>query len=156
MKLLRGKNSEKGVAMLMALVTLFILSILAGEIVYQSSVFTSVVFRQRDALRATLLARSGLRLALLQLKATKKAKAKAKSLGMGDNMALIDKIWQTPMILPPPDLPGLNTFDTSALAEFRKSLGFEGVVNVTIIGENGRMSLNSMVWPISSAAARWR
>ncbi|MGZ3700289.1 MAG: general secretion pathway protein GspK [Bdellovibrionota bacterium] len=143
-------RNQRGVAMLMALITMFVLAIIAGELVYQSGVYSSVVFRARDQLRASLLARSGLRLALLQVRATKKAKAKAKAMGLGDNASVVDKIWQTPMILPPPDIPGLAPSDTATLEAFRTSLGLEGTVNVTILGENGRMGINQLVWPPSN------
>jgi len=134
-------------AMLMALMTMAVLGILAGELIYQSGVYSSVVFRQRDQLRAALLARTGLRLAILQLKLTKKAKAKVKSMGLGDNNAVVDKIWQTPLVLPPPSIPGLSGIDEGALAALRKALGFDGSVSVTILGESGRSSLGTLVWP---------
>jgi len=140
-------RDQSGVAMMMALVTMFILAIVAGEIAYQSGVYSSIVFRQRDQLEATLLARSGLRLALLQLRATKKARAKAKALGLGENSPIVDKIWQTPLVLPPPDIPGLAQSDKEALRSFKTSLGLGGTVGVTILGENGRMSINQLVWP---------
>lgn len=133
--------------MLMALITMFVLAIVAGELVYQSGVYSSVVFRERDQLRATLLARSGLRLALLQLRGTKKAKVKAKAMGLGDNATIVDQIWQTPLVLPPPALPGLGPNDTAILDKFRDSLGLEGTISVTIQGENGRMGINQLVWP---------
>jgi type II secretory pathway component PulK len=139
--------------MMMALVTMFLLAIVAGEIVYNSGVFSSVVFRQRDQLQATLLARSGLRLALLQLRAAKKAKAKAKAMGLGDNVTMVDKIWQTPLVLPPPDVPGLSGIDKGAMDEFKKSLGLEGTVSVAIMGESGRKSINELVWPNSTSTS---
>jgi hypothetical protein len=112
-------------AMLMALMTMVVLAILAGELIYQSGVYSSVVFRQRDQLRATLLARSGLRLALLQLHAAKKAKGKVKEMGLGDNVSAVDKIWQTPLVLPPPPIPGLSGIDTATRNAFSNSLGMK-------------------------------
>jgi type II secretory pathway component PulK len=145
-------RNESGVAMLMALVTMVLLSILAGEMVYQSGVYSSVVFRQRDQLRATLLARSALRLALLQVKAAKLAKAKAKSMGLGEDTSVVDKIWQTPLILPPPAPPGLSPADTGAIDGFRKELGFDGSLSVSIIGESSRVSVTQLLWPFGGAA----
>jgi hypothetical protein len=57
-------QDQQGIAMMMTLVTMLILSILAAELVYQNQVYTSIVFRQRDDLRAKLLVKSALRLAL--------------------------------------------------------------------------------------------
>jgi type II secretory pathway component PulK len=139
-------RGQRGVAMLMALVTMLLLSILAGELVYQSGVYSAVVFRQRDQLRAVLLAKTGMRLALLQLKAAKKAKAQAKNMGLGENTDIVDRIWQTPLILPPPDIPGLSGIDKSAVDEFKKSIGLDGTVTVNIAGSNDRMSINQLVW----------
>lgn len=129
---------------MMTLVTMLILSILAAELVYQNQVYASIVFRQRDQLRARLLAKSALRLGLLQLTATEKAKAQIKNLGLGDE-SLANQIWQTPIILPPPALPGMNTVDTQALEAFNKALGIEGKLTVTISGESDRLDLNQLV-----------
>ena len=106
-----------------------------------------MVFRQRDELRAQLLARSGLRLALLQLRAAKKGKEKAKSMGLGENSSVVEQIWRTPLMFPPPDIPGLPPSDSAALAEFRKSLGLEGSVTINIQGESGKYGINQLVWP---------
>lgn len=130
---------------MMAIGTMLVLGILAAELVYQTEVYNSTVFHLRDELRARLLARSGLRLAQLQLTAATKAKAKIKSLGLGDE-GLADQIWQTPLILPPPPLPGLSTAETEALGTFQKSLGFDGSLSVAITGESDRLNLNQLVW----------
>lgn len=132
--------------MMMALVTFLVLSILIGELAYETGVYNGVVWRQADQLRARLLARSGLRLALLQVRAAEKAKEKAKALGLGDSATITDMIWKTPLILPPPAPAGLGEVETQALNAFSKSLGLDGVVSVTIAGENNRISLNQLVW----------
>lgn len=139
----RVKN-EKGVAMMMALVTFLVLSILIGELAYETGVYNGVVWRQVDQLRARLLARSALRLALLQVKTAQKAKEKAKSLNLPESIA--DQIWQTPLILPPPAPPGLGVEETKALEEFQSSLGLDGTLSVSISGENGKLNLNQLVW----------
>lgn len=144
-------KSQRGVAMLMAMMTMTILAILAGELIYQSGVYTAMVFRTRDDLRATLLARSGLRFALLELKATQKAKGKVQAMGLGKNSTIVDSIWQTPITLPPPEIPGLSTIDAQTLSEFRKSLGMEGSFSIHITGDSERMSLNQIVYPTEVA-----
>lgn len=139
-------KNEKGVAMMMAMVTFLVLSVLVGELVYETGVYNSVVWRQVDQYRAKLLARSALRLALLQVRAAEKARAKAKSLGLGESTSLTDQIWQTPLVLPPPSPPGFGEADSKSLDEFGKKLGLEGSLSVSITGENGRMNLNQLVW----------
>ncbi len=133
--------------MMMAMVTMLVLSILAAEMVYQNQVYSSVVFRQRDQLRAELLARSALRMGLLQLKAAEKAKGQAKNMGLGAAAdSLTDQIWQTPLVLPPPPLPDLGPSETAALEAFTKSLGLNGTLSVSISGEADRLNLNQLVW----------
>jgi type II secretory pathway component PulK len=132
--------------MMMAMVTFLVLSILVGELAYETGVYNGVVWRQVDQLRTRLLARSGLRLALLQVRAAEKAKEKAKALGLGDGNSLTDMIWKTPLVLPPPAPGGLGVNETQALDAFGKSLGLDGTVSVSIAGENGRINLNQIVW----------
>jgi type II secretory pathway component PulK len=140
----RLKN-QKGVAMMMALVTFLVLSILVGELAYETGVYNGVVWRQADQLKARLIARSGLRLALLQVRAAEKAAQKAQSMGL-QNPALTEQIWKTPLVLPPPPVPGLGVAETQALDAFVKSLDLDGTLTVTITGENSRINLNQMVW----------
>jgi type II secretory pathway component PulK len=137
-------RNQRGIAMMMALVTMLLLGILAAELVYESSVYNGVVFRQADQLRARLLARSGLRIALLQLRAAEKAKAKAKGLGLGETGGLTDQIWKTPLVLPPPVPTGIGLIEGQALDAFGKSLGLEGNVSVVIAGESSRLNLNQL------------
>lgn len=136
--------------MMMALGTMLVLGILAAELVYQTEVYNSTVFHVRDELRAKLLARSGLRLAQLQIHAANKARSKIKSLGGATGGAvsesLADQIWQTPLILPPPPIEGLGVAETQALEAFQKSLGIDGAVSVSITGESDRLNLNQLVW----------
>jgi type II secretory pathway component PulK len=144
--MMRPLKNEKGVAMMMALVTFMILSVLLGEVVYESSVYNGIAWQQVDQYRAHLLAKSGLRLSLLQLKAAEKAKAKAGSLGLGNSTSLTDQIWKTPLVLPPPAPPGLAETDKQALDAFGKNLSLDGNIAVTIMGENQRLNINQLVW----------
>ncbi len=130
---------------MMAIGTMLVLGILAAELVYQTEVYNSTVFHQRDELRARLMARSGLRLAVLQITAAEKAREKIKSMNLGAD-SLADQIWQTPLILPPPPLPGLGVAETDALETFKKSLAFDGSLSTSISGESDRLNLNQLVW----------
>lgn len=146
-------RSQKGIAMLMALTTMTVLGILVAELVYQTEVYHRVVFGQVDQLRAKYLAKAGLKLAILQLQGAKKATVKIKSMG-GDKdsgtAGLADKIWQTPIILPPP-VPGeLTEIDKGHIKTFVDSLDLNGRIAITISGEAQKMNLNSLVWTPSA------
>lgn len=151
MKLLGKKSDQKGVAMMMTLVTMLLLSILAAELVYQNQIYSGLVFRSRDQLRARLLARSALRIALLQVRAAGKAKAQLKTLSLSEDLA--NKIWQTPLILPPPTPPGLGLIESQNLSAFSKSLGLDGTMTVMITAEGDRLDINQLIRGPASAAA---
>lgn len=148
-KLLR---SQRGVAMMMALITMLVLSILVAQLVYETGVYHRVVFNQVDQLRAELLAKSGLKLALLQIQASKKAADKLKSLTGGGSGNLVDEIWQAPLILPPPAPSSLGEAEKKSLDAFNAELALSGRVSVSISGESDKLNLNQLVW-ISKAAA---
>jgi type II secretory pathway component PulK len=143
---LKPIRNEKGVAMMMAMITMLLMTILAAELVYETTVYNNIVFRQVDQLRARMLARSGMRLALLQVRAAKKAGTKAKGI-LGDSAgSLVDQLWQTPLILPPPAVPGVAGMEAEGLTKFGTELSLGGVISVNISGENSRLSLNQLVW----------
>lgn len=139
--------------MMMALITFLMLSILIGELAYESGVYSNVVWKQVDVLRSNLLARSALRLSILQLKAAEKAKEKAKAMGLsGAGESLTEQIWQTPLILPPPSPPGITEDLKGSIDKFSKSLGLEGKMSSAITAENAKLSLNQMIWVKEKAA----
>ena len=136
---LKPIRNEKGVAMMMAMITMLLMTILAAELVYETTVYNNIVFRQVDQLRARMLARSGMRLVLLQVRAAKKAGTKAKGI-LGDSAgSLVDQLWQTPLILPPPAVPGVAGMEAEGLTKFGTELSLGGVISVNISGENSRL-----------------
>ncbi|NUM88031.1 MAG: general secretion pathway protein GspK, partial [Bdellovibrionales bacterium] len=120
---------------------------LVAELVYQTGVYQRVVYNQIDSLRAQTLARSALKLARLQLTASQKAQEKLKNLGSAADLApLVNRIWQTPVVLPPPVPPGATLAATQVIQEFGKNLGLNGRISVTIQGEGNKLNLNRLVW----------
>ena len=140
-------RNQRGVAMLMAIIAMTILAILTAELVYQVGVYQRMVYNQVDDLRAQHLALSALRLAKLQLTAVQKGKTKLKNLGAKNLDSLINRIWQTPLILPPPTPKELGVSARDALKKFEQNLGLNGRLSVQIFGESDRINLNQLVWP---------
>ena len=141
-------QNEKGVAMMLALTTISILAVLAAELVYETQVYHRVVFNSLDQTRAHYLARSGLKIARLQVLGAQKANQFLQNAGANAPVspADIDQIWQTPIILPPPVPASASPSLKSAAEKFNNELNLGGTLNITINGESGKLNLNRLVW----------
>ena len=141
-------GNESGVAMLMALTSITILAVLAGELIYETEVYHKIVFNSLDQLRAQELAKSGLKLARLQTLAGKKANQALAELGKAAPISQVDvdRIWQTPLLLPPPVLPGSSIGVRDAVKKLTDKLDLSGSLVVNIYGESGKLNLNRLVW----------
>jgi type II secretory pathway component PulK len=137
-------KNQKGIAMLMALMAMTLLGILIANLVYETEVYHRIVYNQLDQVRTRALAKSGLKLGLLQLSAAKKALSKGKQFNL--DASLTDRIWQTPIILPAPVPKTLSPLEKKALEEFNTKLNLGGRVSTTITGESDRLNINQLVW----------
>ncbi|MBE2252318.1 MAG: hypothetical protein IAE78_22480, partial [Myxococcus sp.] len=71
----RRRRGERGVALLLVLVGIAVLSLVANEVRYNSMVELRLATNQRDELRATYLARSGIAMSRLMLRFQKQMDA---------------------------------------------------------------------------------
>src|SRR3989344_1124997 len=147
--------NNKGIAMLMAIVTVTILGILAAELVYETQVYHRIVYNSIDQLRAQYLAKSGLKIALLQLKVTQQIEERVKK---NNATALvkstdIDKIWSTPMVFPPPVLPSFSKTVQDSINKFKDELGLPGKISIAISSESDKLNINQLVWPFPNQKA---
>lgn len=139
-------RDQSGAAMLLVLMTMTILGMLAGDMVYQYQVYNNVVYNQLDSLKAEQLAKSGLRLARLQVHAANQIAEAIEKLSLPVSPDIADQLWQTPMVLPPPIPPGANTVTKEVLQKFQEELGLPGQISISITGESHKLNLNSLVW----------
>ena len=58
----------------------------------------------------------------------------------------IDRIWQTPLVLPPPLPPGSSLVTRDAVKKLTDELELPGTLFVSIEGESGKLNLNRLVW----------
>jgi general secretion pathway protein K len=78
---MRGRERERGVALLLVVLSIAILAAVAADFAYGSRVDLELAVHQRDALRAEYLARSGLGLARLLLQFQKQLDVSLQNLG---------------------------------------------------------------------------
>ena len=143
------KRNEAGVAVMLALVTITVLAVLAAELIYETQVYRRIVFNSASRLQSYYLAKSGLKLARLQLLAAKKAKKQLKKLAgiVPISLAEVEMIWKLPLTLPPPVFTDASLALQSSLEELKEELGLgNATINISISGESQKISLNRLVW----------
>jgi general secretion pathway protein K len=104
---MRTKSRQKGVALILVLVSLALLSVLSVELLVASRVDIRIGRNARDRMQAEALARSGARFGLLRLMLYREVKNKVseqKNLPIAPT--LVEGIWSAP--LPPLPLPGME------------------------------------------------
>ncbi len=154
----RPEQPQGGVALFMVIASMSILSVLVTEFTYIASMNQTVAFDGLDQLKAHYLAKSGLKLSLLRLKAYQQVKGAMNALGGGGGnnggaggagggipKSVLDKIWSFPFFYPIPlDLPGLSVAQKDAIGKFDKTSGFDGSFQAVIESESSKLNLNSM------------
>ena len=147
---LNVRRDVSGIALFMVLGAVAMLTVLVAEFTYVSQVNQTIAYGALDELKAHYLAKSGLKLSLLRLKAYQQVKGLVKNMGKGANGAvpknLIEKIWNFPFFFPiPTNIPGLNRSDQDAIAKFQKESGLDGKFSAVIESESSRFNLNFIV-----------
>ncbi|MCM2324119.1 MAG: type II secretion system protein GspK [Oligoflexia bacterium] len=150
---------EGGIALFMVIAAVAVLSILVTEFTYIAQVNQKMAFDGLDQLKAHYLAKSGLKLSLLRLKAYQNVKVAAKALqgggeggGAGIPKQALDKIWSFPFFYPiPTTVPGLSLQDREQIDKFQKDSGLDGKFSAIIESESGKYNLNMIQAPFVPA-----
>jgi general secretion pathway protein K len=139
-------RSQKGVALLMALVALSLLYFLAMEVSYDTTVDFVVARQQVSRIKAYYAAKSGIELSLLRVMLYKQAVATMGS-SLGPNMSMLDPIWSFPLMWPP-TLALEGSKATGVDQDMMKSTVAESLMEAqyttTISPEGGRIDINDL------------
>ena len=145
-----GRDTQ-GIALFMVLASVGVLSILVTDFVYITQVNQAIAYGGLDQAQAHYLAKSGLKLSLLRLKAYQKIQklAATASAAAGASLvpkSLVEQVWSFPFFFPiPTNLPGMSGADRDLIAKFQKDVGIEGKFSAVIESESSRYNLNSIV-----------
>ena len=151
-----GKNRQ-GVALLMVLASIATLSVFIGEITYTAQINQKLAYDRLDQVKAQALAKSGLKLALLRIRAYQEIKktisqvagaagASAAAVQSAVPKSIIEKVWSEPVTIPfTGDISSLPSSIKDALLKFRKDSGMEGKLYISIEAQSNKFNLNSII-----------
>lgn len=142
----RSKHAanQRGVALLMALVSVSLLTFIALEVGYDTTVDFAVARQQVDRLRAYYAAKSGMELSLLRIMVYKQAVA---SLGASLGSNMLDPIWSFPFMWPPTagmDKVKMTGVDQDTIKEAVDKSLMVGQFATTITPEGGKIDINDL------------
>ncbi|MCB0394081.1 MAG: general secretion pathway protein GspK, partial [Bdellovibrionales bacterium] len=145
----KSRKNQKGVALLVALFTITILTFLAVELSYDTSVEYVVSNNEYRRMKAYYAAKSGLELSLLRILLYRKVVAQ-----FGENLKgqeeLINKIWSFPFVWPivPPD--DINSVEKDQIKEAVGEALMDSSYFTTISSEGSKLDLNDLASPSES------
>lgn len=141
--LLTPVNSARGVAMMMALFVMMILTFLATEVAFRTGVENNIAVQGISRLRAYYAAKAGVELSLFRILLYKKAMA---SFGeqLGENKSMLDPIWRFPFMWPPVLPDEVSGVDKSQIQAAVKESKMDATYAVTIESEGGKIDVNDL------------
>jgi general secretion pathway protein K len=142
-------KNQKGVAILITLFAVMIMTFLAIEIAYNSQVEFAVGAAQLDRLRSYYLAKTGAEFSLLRIQVYKKALARFGS-SLGAQKSALDLIWQFPFAWPPILPPEMSKFDKGNIDKAIQKSFIDGSFVTSIQSESGKIDLNDLGSPSES------
>jgi type II secretory pathway component PulK len=147
---------ERGVALMMVLAGMAILSVLVTEFTYVAQVNQKMAYDAADQVKAYYLAKSAMKVSLLRLKAYQNVKTFAASNAAASGLVpqkVLEMIWSFPLAFPlPKDAPGLTPIQKDQIQKFNDETGLEGSFTARVESESGRFNLNSILPGMSLAS----
>ncbi|NJM10485.1 MAG: general secretion pathway protein GspK [Bdellovibrionaceae bacterium] len=146
-------RSEKGVALMIALFAMMLLTFIAIEVSYDTTVDYVVASQQVNRIKAHYAAKSGVEISLLRIMLYKQALA---SFGSSiPDKALLDPIWSFPFMWPPTAMGAgkVNEVDKSMINDVTKESFMAASYATTITPEGGRLDINDLGSDLKSMKA---
>ncbi len=136
-------KSQSGVALMIALFAMMLLTFIAIEVSYDTTVDYVVAAQQVNRIKAHYAAKSGIELSLLRVMLYKQAMANFGS-SIPDK-SMLDPIWNFPFMWPPTALSAkMNEVDKSQLSKSLKESLMSAQYATTIAPEGGRLDINDL------------
>lgn len=140
-----GILDQSGIALFMVIGAISVLAVLVTEFTTIAQVGQQIAYGGLDQTKAHYLAKSGLKLSLLRLKAYKQVKEKAASFGVAVPKSMLEKIWSFPIFYPFPTLPGMTGLEKESIEKFNKDTSMDGSFTMNIDAETSKYNLNMLL-----------
>lgn len=141
-----GRNSKKrGVALILAMMSLMFMVYIATEVTRDSAVEYIVNSQELNRIKAYYAARNGMQIALLRIKIYQQA---IRNQIPESYMSIIDRIgWQDPFFWPLPIPKDLNAVDKDSYEEANASSLMDATYSHTIEDEGSKIDINDLASP---------
>jgi len=145
MNLFQYPRNQKGVALILVISSIAMLTIMMVEFTFGSQVNLRISKNFQNALKAQALARSGIYFALLELKVYKTLKDNPMVKQIpGFQESMLDQIWQFGFIYPPIATKKTTFGKERILEEMTQKSKIDGKIYVTIQDESSKINLNDL------------
>jgi hypothetical protein len=143
----QGLKNESGIALLMVIGVIAILTFLLADFTFETKLNKIKVYNQQDKIQARLNAEAGLNFAMAKLRMYQEGRNKIEK---DENMktafpsAQLEAIIIQPFMYPVPTPKKVNIIQKNALEEFNKKTIFRGEVSVTFSKISGLLNPNGL------------
>lgn len=142
----RPLRNRAGVALVVAIAAVALITYLAMEVMYDTTVEYTVNSQALNRLKAYYAARSGLEISLLRLKIYQTVMSQhGEQIKKSPMAGMIDQIWQFPLSWPISIPSALNSVDTDMLKDTTKESIMDANFETDIRDEGSRLDLNDLV-----------
>jgi len=144
---LLGRSNQKGVALLIAIFSVVIITYLVTEILYETNVEYSVNAQAVSRVKAYYAAKAGLDISLLRIKYFMKIQKQLGSQLPADKKHLLDMIWSFPFAWPPLVPEEASGVDKDMIKDKVKESLLDTSYVTTISDEGSKIDLNDLASP---------
>ncbi|MGZ5279284.1 MAG: general secretion pathway protein GspK [Pseudobdellovibrionaceae bacterium] len=144
---LLGRKNQKGVALLIAVFTVVIITYLVSEILYDTNVEYIVNSQAVNRLKAYYAAKSGLQISLLRIKIYNKVQKQVGGQLPEAQKKLLEMIWQFPLSWPPMIPEEASGVDKDMIKDKVKESAMDAVYVTSISDEGSKIDLNDLGSP---------
>jgi len=144
------KKDERGIAILMVMATIAILTFIMAEFTFETKLNKIKVYNYQDKLQARLNAEAGLKLALAKLRLYQEGRnllEKNENLKKTVPGSALQKAVTTPFVYPIPIGDKANIIQKTAVQDFEKESLIKGEITVTMQSVSGFLNPNNLRIP---------